>query len=391
MLRREIETDNRKRSLPQFIPVARPPRNIPAIGRVFPYACVFTARKHEDLIGPPVVPAQETGAMGVRSVMAFIAAVAAIVASAGTIRAQTPSLDELLSGVVRIKTIINADARTTQNLGREREGSGIVIDNNGLVLTIGYLMVEAHSAEIRTNDGRAIPANIVGYDHETGFGLLQAILPLKVRPIAMSRSADVKAEDPVIVASFGGPQSAAPARVLVKKEFAGSWEYLLDEAIFTTPPHMAWSGAALLNREGKLVGVGSLIVGDANGRGVPGNMFVPIDRLSPILADLIAQGSAAGPARPWLGVTTNEVGGHLLLSQVTPQGPGEKAGLKKGDIIVGVAGERPKNLADFYRKIWARGEAGATVPLDIEREGEQRHFDIQSMNRLDHLKLKSTF
>jgi S1-C subfamily serine protease len=329
--------------------------------------------------------------MGIRSVIAWVAVIVALMAGGNPAPAQTPSLDELLSGVVRIKTTINPDARTTQNLGREREGSGIVIDNNGLVLTIGYLMVEAHSAEIRTNDGRAIPANIVGYDHETGFGLLQAIIPLKVRPIMMSRSADVKVDDPVLVASFGGAGSAAPARVLAKKEFAGSWEYLLDDAIFTTPPHMAWSGAALLNREGKLVGVGSLIVSDANGRGVPGNMFVPIDRLPPILADLIAQGSVAGPGRPWIGVTTNEIGGRLLFSQVTPQGPGEKAGLKKGDILVGVAGERPKNLADFYRKIWATGEAGATVPLDIEREGEQKHFDVQSMNRLDHLKLKSTF
>jgi S1-C subfamily serine protease len=206
--------------------------------------------------------------------------------------AESPPLEELLSGVVHIKTVINPDARTTANLGREREGSGIVIDNNGLVLTIGYLMVEAHAAEVRTNDGRSIPANIVGYDHETGFGLLQAILPLKVRPVPMGRSADVKADDPVIVASFGGAASAAPARVLAKREFAGSWEYLLDEALFTTPPHMAWSGAALLNREGKLVGVGSLILSDANGRGVPGNMFVPIDRLPPILADLMAQGRA---------------------------------------------------------------------------------------------------
>jgi S1-C subfamily serine protease len=305
--------------------------------------------------------------------------------------AESPPLEELLSGVVHIKTVINPDARTTANLGREREGSGIVIDNNGLVLTIGYLMVEAHAAEVRTNDGRSIPANIVGYDHETGFGLLQAILPLKVRPVPMGRSADVKADDPVIVASFGGAASAAPARVLAKREFAGSWEYLLDEALFTTPPHMAWSGAALLNREGKLVGVGSLILSDANGRGVPGNMFVPIDRLPPILADLMAQGRASNPPRPWLGVTTNEMGGRLLLSQVTPFGPSEKAGLKKGDIIVGVGGERPKGLADFYRKIWATGEAGATVSLDVEREGEQRHFDVQSMNRLDHLKLKSTF
>lgn len=315
---------------------------------------------------------------------------AAVLLCASQARAQVP-LEQLLSGVVQIKTTIDPDARTTANLGREREGTGIVIDNNGLVLTIGYLMVEAQSAEIRTNDGRTIPANIVGYDHETGFGLLQAIVPLKVQPLSMGRSESVKANDPVMIASFGGAQAAAPARVFTKKEFAGSWEYLLDEAIFTTPPHMAWSGAALISREGKLVGVGSLILSDIDGKGVPGNMFVPIDRLPPILSDLIAQGRVAGPARPWIGVTTNQVGEKLLVGQVTPQGPSEKAGLKKGDVIVGIGGERPKTLADMYRKIWARGEAGATVPLDVEREGEERHFDVQSMNRLDHLKLRTTY
>ncbi len=305
--------------------------------------------------------------------------------------AQGPALDDVLSGIVQVKTFINPDARTSENLGREREGSGIVIDDNGLILTIGYLMVEAQAAEIRTNDGRAVPANIIGYDHETGFGLLQSLVPLKVRPLVFGKSAALKEDDPVVIASFGGARGAAPALVLARREFAGSWEYLLEEAIFTTPPHMAWSGAALINREGRLVGVGSLILSDAAGKGVPGNMFVPIDRLPPILSDLMAQGRTAGPARPWLGVTTNQIGGRLLVSQVTPQGPAEKAGVKRGDIIVGVGGERAAGLADFYRKVWARGDAGTLIPLDVEREGEERHIDVRSMNRLDHLRLKSTY
>jgi S1-C subfamily serine protease len=307
--------------------------------------------------------------------------------------AQTPSLDELVSGVVRVKTFINPDGRTIENLGREREGSGVVIDADGLIVTIGYLMVEAHAAEVTTADGHSVPADVVGYDHESGFGLLRATAPLKVRPMPLGRAAELKQNDPVLVASFGGRDSVGAARVASRREFAGSWEYLIEDAIFTTPPHPAWSGAALLSRDGKLAGIGSLIVGDALGTGAkaPGNMFVPIDRLPPILGDLIADGRVGGPGRPWLGLTTNDVQGRLAVAQVTPDGPAEKAGLRRGDTILAIAGERPRSLADFYRKLWALGAAGTVVPLEVEQDRAPRRVEVKSMNRLDHLRLKSTF
>lgn len=328
-----------------------------------------------------------------RACVGLLLAALGVALAAGPAAAQRPAAEEFLAPVVRIKTVINPDARTTQNLGREREGSGIVIDENGLVLTIGYLMVEAHAAEVTTNDGRTIPANVVGYDHETGFGLLQAIAPLKVKPMAFGKSAALAKDDVVIIASGGGAGRAAPARVAAKREFAGAWEYLLEEAIFTSPPHPTWSGAALINREGKLVGVGSLIVGDAagDGSGEAGNMFVPIDLLEPILGDLIAEGRALRDPRPWIGMSTNEVAGRLVVSQVSPQGPAEKAGVRRGDIVTGIGGESAKGLSDLWRKVWARGNAGATVPLDYERGGDKRKADLTSMNRLDHLKLKSTY
>src|SRR5215813_14191215 len=309
---------------------------------------------------------------GSSAVAPFEALIASLLAllSASAAAAQPASIEELVSAVVRINTHINPEGRTVQGLGRGREGSGILIDSDGLVLTIGYLMVEAYAAEIGANDGRTVPANVVGYDHESGFGLLRAITPLKLKPMPLGKSAEIKQGDPVLIASFGGRGMVAGAYVVAKREFAGSWEYLLDEALFTAPPHPAWSGAALISREGKLVGVGSLIVGDAGGGSdkVPGNMFVPIDRLSPILADLIAAGS-----------------------RVTPGSPAERAGIKRGDVIVGVKGEQPKNLADFYRKVWAQGSAEDTVALDVLQDSEVRRIEVKSMNRLDHLKLKSTF
>jgi S1-C subfamily serine protease len=305
---------------------------------------------------------------------------------------EMPKLDQLLSGVVRIKTFINPDGRTVETLGRERTGSGVVIDNNGLIVTIGYLMVEAHSAEIETQDGRKMQAEVLGYDNETGFGLLKATQPLKVRPFAIGKSSELRAKDPVLAASHGGINGVAPAQVAVRREFAGNWEYLIDGAIFTAPPHTDWSGAALIDKEGKLVGVGSLIVNDVTGRGVnaPGNMYVPIDLLTPVLADLIANASTSGKARPWIGLTTEEVRGRLFVARTTAGAPAEKAGLRKGDIIVGVNGEPISGLADFYRKIWKQGEAGVTIPLDILAENGIKRVELKSMNRNDHLRLKST-
>src|SRR5215469_7822686 len=330
------------------------------------------------------------GAIMFRAARLCLFALAAL--SPSPSRAQSPSLDQILSAVVHLKTTINPDGRTVDALGRERDGSAIVIDNDGLILTIGYLMVEAQSAEVVTNAGRAVPANVVGYDHETGFGLLRAIMPLGVQPLPFGRSADLKQNDPVVIAGYGGRDRLAPAAVAAKRPFAGPWEYLLDEAIFTAPPYPDWSGTALIDHAGKLVGVGSLIVDDASGRSEgPGNMFVPIDRLPPILADLIADGRASGPARPWLGVITRELAGRLIVAAVAADSPAQKAGLRHGDIIVGVAGAPASGMEDFYRKLYAQGAAGVTIPLDVVQDGEHKHFDVKSMNRLDHLRLKSTY
>jgi S1-C subfamily serine protease len=306
--------------------------------------------------------------------------------------AETASLEDLISAVVKIKTHINPEGRTVQGLGRDREGTGILIDADGLILTIGYLMVEAYAAEITTNDGRTIPATIVGYDHESGFGLLRTIEPLKIKPFAFGKLADVKEKDVVVVASGGGASNVVPALVVSKREFVGNWEYLLDEAIYTAPPHPSWSGAALINREGKLIGVGSLIVGDAAGtkENNPGNVFVPIDRLAPILGDLLTEGRPSGPGRPWLGMNADDTHGRLMVGRVTPGGPADKAGIKRGDVIISVNGEATTSLPDFYRKVWSKGGAGAVIGLDVRNNNTMQHFDVQSINRLDHLKLKST-
>jgi S1-C subfamily serine protease len=328
-----------------------------------------------------------------KSLLAAVFAASLLSTSSTPAPAETGSLEDLISAVVKIKTHINPEGRTVQGLGRDREGTGILIDADGLILTIGYLMVEAYAAEVTTNDGRTLPASIVGYDHETGFGLLRTIEPLKIKPFAFGTIADVKEKDVVVVASGGGASNVVPALVVSKREFVGNWEYLLDEAIYTSPPHPSWSGAALINREGKLIGVGSLIVGDAAGtkENNPGNVFVPIDRLAPIMGDLLTEGRPSGPGRPWLGMNADDTHGRLMVGRVTPGGPADKAGVKRGDVIISVNGEATTSLPDFYRKVWSKGGAGAVIGLDVRNNNTMQHFDIQSINRLDHLKLKSTF
>jgi S1-C subfamily serine protease len=325
--------------------------------------------------------------------LGIAAAVAAALAMPAAAHAQTTPVEDLVSAVVRIKTFINPDGRSVANLGRQREGSGILIDENGLILTIGYLMVEAHAAEVTTNEGRTVPAGVVGYDHETGFGLLRAIEPLKIKPMPLGKAADLKEGDPVLVASFGGLNMVMAARVVSRRVFAGSWEYMIERAIFTSPPHPVWSGAALIGRDGKLMGVGSLVVGDATGHkdNSPGNMFVPIDGLMPILGDLLANGRVSGPGKPWIGVNADEVGGRLFVTRVTSASPADKAGIKRGDIVNGIGGEVITTLPEFYKKLWSLGPAGVSVPLDVVQGADTKRIDVPSVHRLDHLKLKSTF
>jgi S1-C subfamily serine protease len=292
--------------------------------------------------------------------------------------------------VVLLRATAPKDARSAATLGEKREGSGIVIDNSGLILTIGYLILEAEGIEIVPANGKAVPATVVGYDHSTGFGLVRTTLPLAVKPIEFGDSATLPEKEPVLIAGFDG---VAPAYVVSKRQFAGFWEYLLDSAIFTAPATVNWSGAALIGRDGRLYGVGSLVVTDAIKPQTysPGNMFVPIDLLKPILGDLISGGKVSGPARPWIGVNTQEMQGHLVVTRVTRDGPAEKSGLKVGDIIIRIGGEQVSGQVDFYRKLWGKGPAGTAIPLSVLQGAEMRDLVIPSIDRTQHLRTRSTY
>jgi S1-C subfamily serine protease len=292
--------------------------------------------------------------------------------------------------VVKVRTKAVANARSIRSLGPQREGTGVVIGSDGLVLTIGYLILEAETVELSTADGKAFPATVVAYDNATGLGLLKSLRPLPVKPVEFGQSASVAERELVLIVGFDG---VAPAYVVSRRPFVGYWEYLLDDAIYTAPATVNWSGAALLSREGKLLGIGSLVVGDAMGTRaqIPGNMFVPIDLLKPMLGDLIANGKSSARPRPWIGVNTQEVQGNVIVTRVTSEGPAEDASLRAGDVLVGIGGQPIKGQADFYTKLWKTGDAGVEVPLEVLRGGRVEKVTVKSIERAQHFRSRPTY
>jgi len=292
--------------------------------------------------------------------------------------------------VVKLNSKAVAGARSAATLGARREGSGIVIGADGLVLTIGYLILEADTVELTTADGRSIPAAVIGYDSASGFGLVRALQPLTVPPAQFGESSKIADREPVLIVGFDG---VAPALVVSRRPFVGYWEYLLDEAIYTAPATVNWSGAALMSRSGRLLGVGSLAVNDATGPGsqVPGNMFVPIDLLKPMLDDLVKRGKTSARPRPWLGVQTQEVQGNVIVTRVSPDSPADDAAIRPGDVIVSLGGELVKGQADFYTRLWARGAAGVEVPLQVLRQGQLHSVTIKSIDRDRYYQARPTY
>lgn len=285
--------------------------------------------------------------------------------------------------VLGLRAEIPGEAFTARTLGTEREGNGIPIDRDGLVLTIGYLIAEAERVTLAASNGALSEAFVIAYDFETGFGLVRAATPLGLEPFSFGTTATVLPGDKVIVAGHGGMKQALVAEVKGKREFAGYWEYLLDEALFTEPAHPNWGGAALIDQNGKLVGVGSLHLAEGDR---PGNMFVPIDLLVPILSRLRQHGESGRPSRPWLGLYLAEADKHLVVAGLADKGPAAAAAIETGDIIVALDGVPVQGLATFYRRLWGRGRAGITVRLAVFRDGRLRDIAIETADRDSYLR-----
>ena len=296
-------------------------------------------------------------------------------------------IERARSTVVGIKSLIPADAMTAEVLGTERSGNGVIIRADGLVLTIGYLVTEAETVWITLADGRVLPGHVLGYDQATGFGLVSALARVELPAITLGSSAEAKVGDAVTLAGAGAASQVVTARIIAKQEFAGYWEYVLDEAIFTAPAHPNWGGSGLIDGMGRLIGIGSLQMQlttselKTGGAAKDANMVVPIDLAKPILEDLTTLGRPRRAARPWLGLYATAMGNRIAIMGVAEKGPAKSAGLKTGDLVLKVADKEPDGLAGFFRSIWSRGPAGVVVPMTIYRDGRTFDVSLASVDR----------
>ncbi|BDG72087.1 serine protease [Roseomonas fluvialis] len=295
-------------------------------------------------------------------------------------------IEEALGKVVGLRTQVPADAFTARVLGTEREGSGVVI-RDGLVLTVGYLVTEAEGIWITNADGRAVPGHTLAVDQETGFGLVQALGRLGVTPAEMGDSEAVRIGAPVMLAAAGGRRHAVSAKLVARQPFAGYWEYLIEDALFTAPAHPSWGGAGLFGPDGKLMGIGSLILQQGEeGRRLDLNMVIPVHRLSPVLNDLVTMGRVNRPARPWLGLYATEDEEGVAIASLAPGGPAENSGVRSGDRVLAVDGAVVTDLAELWRAVWSCGHAGSTVKLKLGRARGSRDVAVVSADRMSFLK-----
>ena len=297
-------------------------------------------------------------------------------------------LGRALSAVVGLRARIPEDAFTAGTLGTERIGNAVLIRENGLLLTIGYLVTEAEDVWLTTGEGRAVPGHVLGYDQVTGFGLVQALGNLGVSPLPLGAPAEVPVGADIVFAGAGGRAGALAGRLVARQEFAGYWEYLLDEALFTAPAHPRWSGGAVIGPGGELIGIGSLQLGHDPGDGQVRvlNMSVPVDLLAPFLDEMLTLGRADRPPRPWLGLSVNADAGQVVILSTASRGPAARAGLRRGDLVLAVAKRPVADLPGFFRSVWSLGEAGVDVPLTVDREGDRFEVTVASGDRQRFLK-----
>ena len=300
-------------------------------------------------------------------------------------------LDACLNSVVSLRAEIPEDGFTADTLGTSRQGNGVLINSTGLILTIGYLITEAETIWLSTNQGESVPGTVVAYDQVTGFGFVQALGTLRnIEPIPVGSAKNLSVGEDLLVVGHGGRKRTLRANMVSKHCFTGYWEYFLEEAIFTSPVHPQWGGAGIVNGRGELVAIGSLLTEEITAEGaMQTNMAVPIDLVFPLLENLKNGLPPREHTRPWLGIYATDNNGQTVVVGLAKNGPAETALIQPKDVVLEVEGESVNSLADFLKKVWAIGTAGSNISLKILRNDKTLNLLVKSADRNDFLKKPS--
>lgn len=291
--------------------------------------------------------------------------------------------EQLYKSIVEIRSYIPENARTAGSLGTERLGTGVVIDKKH-ILTIGYIVIEAEKIDIRLPDGKTVPGKLVGYDHQTGFGILSTIIPTNLAPLKIGDSDKVQEDDLLFVMPYPTHGKGSAGKAVSRRPFTGTWEYHVNKPIYVYPMNQAWAGTPLLNDRGQILGIGSLYIADTVSPGImsPGNMFVPVNILKPVLKDLISKGRRTQNINPYMGLSADDVTGKLNVTRV--RGPAEKSGIQVGDLIISVNGTNVKSMEEFYKTAWKSGGPGSTIKIKVERDKKNLDYTLKSIDRMDY-------
>jgi S1-C subfamily serine protease len=277
--------------------------------------------------------------------------------------------------VVFLRADIPARHPSAAILGEERIGAGVAVGVDR-VLTAHYLVLGASLVQCSGVDGRPRSVERVAIDHETGLALLALGGP-PLRPATLGHGEDSKPGRPVFLLTLDATRERKGATGLVSSvgPFEAFWEYMLDRAIMTTAINPGLAGAPLFDDAGRLIGLVSLGLA-AVGRY---SLAIPIE-LYRRRQQGLEKSEPAGPPRAWVGIYPQGTDGSVVLSGTVPDGPADRAGLERGDLILSVDGVAVSSLAELYRMLWRRGP-GEVLSFRILRDGALLVVEVAAGDR----------
>jgi S1-C subfamily serine protease len=289
---------------------------------------------------------------------------------------------QLLPSVVNIHATVPKQHPSTRILGDERMGSGLVVDSTGLVLTVSYVVMGASVIDVAPLKGRRTRAEVVAQDFEVGLALLR-VKRQGLPAATLATQAPERGDAVVAVASSGVHEVRVSGGIVTYLgEFEGYWEYLLDRGIVSSAANPGFGGGGLFSMRGHAVGVVYLNLNEV----ARSSLAIPVDFYREHSAELLRYGRVVSrPRRAWLGVFAHALDDGVVISGIVPGGPGEKGGLREGDLIMSLNAQEVPTLREFYTSLW-RHEPGERITFEVMRDNAVRRLEITGGDRAEFFK-----